>query len=83
VASGAASAVLDTRPIFVPEAMPTHPYDMACLVAIRASGAIVEAIPPGPLDVPLDPHAPVAWAAYANEEIAERLRTPGLARGDA
>jgi hypothetical protein len=51
---------------------------MASLVVTRAAGAIVEALPPGPLDVPLDCTTPVAWAGYADAEIAERLRpAPG------
>jgi hypothetical protein len=73
VASGSEAAVLDPRPLFG-AAFCAHPYDLAALVVARAAGAIVEALPPGPLDVPLDPHADVAWAAYANEEIATRLR---------
>jgi hypothetical protein len=74
VASGAASAVLDPRPLLRPGSFPTHPYDLAALVAMRATGMVVEALPPGPLDVPLDPDAPVAWAAYANEDLARAVR---------
>ena len=41
-------------------------------------GPIVEALPPGPLDVPLDCTTPVAWAGYADAEVAARLRpAPG------
>ncbi len=74
VASGADAAVLDPRPLFHPEGFSTHPYDLASLVVARAAGAIVEALPPGPLTVPLDTDTPVAWAAYANEAVAARLR---------
>jgi len=74
VASGRASAVLDPRPIFNPAGMHTHPYDLAALVLYRAAGVIVEALPPGPLAVPLDPHVSVAYAAYANHALAIRLR---------
>jgi hypothetical protein len=35
---------------------------------------VVEALPPGPLDVPIDTDTPVAWAGYANESIATELR---------
>jgi fructose-1,6-bisphosphatase/inositol monophosphatase family enzyme len=74
VASGADAAVFDPRPLFHPEGFSTHPYDLASIVVARAAGAIVEALPPGPLSVPLDTDTAVAWAAYANETIAERLR---------
>lgn len=74
VASGSDAAVFDPRPLFDPDGLATHPYDLAALVVARAAGALVEALPPGPLDVPLDTDTPVAWAAYANELIAARLR---------
>ena len=51
-----------------------HPYDLAALVVSRAAGAIIEALPPGPLDVPLDCTTDVSWAGYADAEVAERLR---------
>jgi hypothetical protein len=73
VASGSDAAVLDPRPLFG-ATFCAHPYDLAAVVVAKAAGAVVEALPPGPLRAPLDPHADVAWAAYANEEIAERLR---------
>lgn len=74
VASGSDVAVLDPRPLFNPAGMATHPYDLAALVVARSAGAIVEALPPGPLDHPLDTTTPVAWAAYANDAVAARLR---------
>jgi fructose-1,6-bisphosphatase/inositol monophosphatase family enzyme len=73
LASGSDAAVLDPRPLFGARFC-AHPYDLAALVVARAAGVIVEALPPGPLDVPLDPDADVAWAGYANEAIATRLR---------
>jgi hypothetical protein len=85
VASGNEAAVLDPRPLFG-AALCAHPYDLAALVVARAAGVIVEALPPGPLDVPLDPTADVAWAAYANPSVASRLRPrevpgrPGVSR---
>jgi fructose-1,6-bisphosphatase/inositol monophosphatase family enzyme len=75
VASGNEAAVLDPRPLFG-AALCAHPYDLAALVVARAAGVIVEALPPGPLDAALDPNADVAWAAYANEAVASRLRPP-------
>jgi fructose-1,6-bisphosphatase/inositol monophosphatase family enzyme len=74
VAAGEDAAVLDPRPLLGARFC-AHPYDLAALVVARAAGVIVEALPPGPLDVPLDPHADVAWAAYANESVAHELRS--------
>jgi hypothetical protein len=73
LAGGSDVAVLDPRPLFSDE-LAAHPYDLAALVVARAAGVVVEALPPGPLDVPLVPDAPVAWAGYANPAVAERLR---------
>lgn len=75
LAAGSDSAVLDPRPLLAPNTMAAHPYDLAALVIARAAGVIVEALPSGPLTYPLDPHADVAWAAYANEEIASFMRS--------
>jgi hypothetical protein len=74
LADGADTAVLDPRPLLSPSTLPAHPYDLAGLVVARAAGAVIEALPPGPLDVPIDTSSPVAWAGYANPEVAERLR---------
>jgi fructose-1,6-bisphosphatase/inositol monophosphatase family enzyme len=74
VAAGEDAAVLDPRPLLGARFC-AHPYDLAALVVARAAGVVVEALPPGPLDVPLDPHADVAWAAYANESVANELRS--------
>jgi fructose-1,6-bisphosphatase/inositol monophosphatase family enzyme len=92
VAAGEDAAVLDPRPLLGARFC-AHPYDLAALVVARAAGAVVEALPPGPLGVALDPHVDVAWATYANEAVAEELRsrvsratrprpaTPGRGRG--
>lgn len=74
VAAGEDAAVLDPRPLLGARFC-AHPYDLAALVVARAAGVIVEALPPGPLDVALDPHVDVAWAAYANEAVASELRS--------
>ncbi len=74
VASGAAAAVLDPRPLLHPNGFHTHPYDLAALSVARAAGVIVESIPPGPLAIPIDTSTPVAWAAYANAQVADVLR---------
>lgn len=74
LAAGNDAAVFDPRPLLVPGHLAAHPYDLAGLVVTRAAGAVVEALPPGPLDVPLDCTTPVAWAGYADAEVARRLR---------
>lgn len=86
VVCGRELAVLDPRPLLV-DGMAAHPYDLAAWVVAAEAGAVVEALPPGPLAYPLDPTTPVAWAAYANEGVAAALRAritrrarPGLAR---
>jgi len=76
LASGQDAAVLDPRPLFG-AALCAHPYDLAALVVARACGVVVEALPPGPLTVPLDPAADVAWAGYANPSVAAELRPRG------
>ena len=73
LADGADSAVLDPRPLFG-TTLCAHPYDLAAIVVARAAGVIVEALPPGPLDVPIATDVDVAWAGYANEAIADTLR---------
>ena len=65
-------------PIFAPGTMAAHPYDLAGLWVAGAAGAVVEALPAGPLDVPLSVDHPVAWAGYANEAVADRLRVVSI-----
>jgi fructose-1,6-bisphosphatase/inositol monophosphatase family enzyme len=74
VAGGAAAAVIDPRPLLHPSGFATHPYDLAAAAVAQASGVLIEAVPPGPLQVPIDTHTPVAWAAYANDAVAQQLR---------
>jgi hypothetical protein len=73
VAAGRELAVLDPRPL-VGGGFAAHPYDLAGWLVARQAGVIVEALPPGPLDYPLDTTTPCAWAAYANAEVASELR---------
>jgi fructose-1,6-bisphosphatase/inositol monophosphatase family enzyme len=82
LATGAAAAVLDPRPLLHPKGLHTHPYDLAALVVARAAGLVVERLPTGPLDVPIDTTTPVAWAAYANETVAGALRARVAAAWD-
>ncbi len=74
LAGGTDAAVLDPRPLFG-AAFCAHPYDLAALVVAREAGVVVEALPPGPLSVPIDPDFDVAWAGYANLEVARLLRS--------
>ncbi|MDY7102085.1 MAG: hypothetical protein S0880_12935 [Actinomycetota bacterium] len=77
LATGADAAVFDPRPLLAPGSMAAHPYDAVAMHIARAAGAIVEALPSGPMDYPLDLTTPVAWAGYANAALAERLRPHG------
>ena len=74
LAAGRQAAVIDPRPALIPGTMSTHPYDLAGWLVAAEAGVVVEALDGGPLDAPLDTSTPVAWAAYANEEIAAELR---------
>lgn len=74
VADGSVAAVLDPRPLLHPDGFASHPYDLAAVAVARAAGVVVDALPHGPLVSPIDTSTPVAWAAYANEEIAGLLR---------
>jgi hypothetical protein len=77
LASGADTAVFDPRPLLAPGSLAAHPYDLAGLWVARAAGAVIEALPSGPLDVPLDVTTPVAWQGFANEAVAAALRPRG------
>lgn len=75
LATGADAAVFDPRPLVAGSTgLCAHPYDLAAIVVARSAGVVVEALPPGPLDVPLDTTTDVAWAGYANEHVAAALR---------
>lgn len=73
LAGGEDAAVLDPRPL-LGAAFCAHPYDLAAVVVARAAGVIVEHPLGGPLDVPLTTDADVAWAGYANADVAALLR---------
>jgi hypothetical protein len=52
-----------------------HPYDLAStLVATEAGVRVEDPASGGPLQAPLDTTTPVAWVAYANPRIADRIR---------
>ncbi|MEO0795340.1 MAG: inositol monophosphatase [Verrucomicrobiota bacterium] len=52
------------------DAMTCHPYDIAFMPVLTASGVIAEnPITGGPVDAPLDTTSPVCWAGYANADL--------------
>lgn len=81
VAAGRQAAVLDPRPVVAAGSMSTHPYDLAAWVVAAEAGVVVESLDGSPLRAPLDTSTPVAWAAYANDEIAAELRARVAAAG--
>ena len=54
-----------------------HPYDLCTWLIAAEMGVIVTDVEGGRLRAPLEIHAPVAWAGYANAEI-HRLVQPVL-----
>jgi len=71
--------VADLRPLIYEKLYRTdyltcHPYDLAGLPVLKASGVIIEDPWGEPLNAPLDTTTPVAWVAYANKELAANLR---------
>jgi hypothetical protein len=80
LASGGDLAVFDPRPHLAPGSLAAHPYDLAGLWVARAAGALVEALPSGPLDVPLDVETPVAWQGFANAAVAAQLRVSDMSK---
>jgi fructose-1,6-bisphosphatase/inositol monophosphatase family enzyme len=51
-----------------------HPYDICTALIAEEAGAIIEQPDGRPLDFPLDTTSPVAWMAYANPTLADRVR---------
>lgn len=71
--------VADIRPIIFQKAgftgaIPCHPYDACTMLILQEAGIIIRAPTGHPLDVPLDTTTPVAWVAYANKGLYERLQ---------
>ena len=70
----------DLRPLVLPRlglggALCCHPYDLAALLVAEEAGVIVEdPLHGGKLSAPMDTTTSVAWAAYANEAIADHVR---------
>lgn len=53
-----------------------HPYDVGGALLLEEAGCVIEKPDGTPLDAPLDTTSPVAWVAYANPRLAEKLRGP-------
>jgi fructose-1,6-bisphosphatase/inositol monophosphatase family enzyme len=51
-----------------------HPYDIGPAFLLTEAGGVVERPDGGPLDAPLDTTTPVAWAGYANAQLAALIR---------
>ncbi len=71
----------DLRPLIFPPCgfhttLACHPYDVAAALLLQEAGCIIEKPDGSPLDAPLDTTTPVAWVAYANPDLATRLRQP-------
>ena len=65
--------VADLRPLVDPDAFACHPYDVCTAMLLEEAGGVVTDPRGGPLDAPLDTTSPVAWAGYANPELAARI----------
>ncbi len=51
-----------------------HPYDLCTELIMREAGAVVETPMGRPLRAPLDTDTAVSWAAYANPQLARKVR---------
>jgi hypothetical protein len=73
--------VADLRPLVrpllaqrgLPPSLTCHPYDVCCALIAEENGVIVTDVSGGPLDVPLDVDADVAWVGYANASIQAQI----------
>ncbi len=77
--SGHDRLVGDLRPLVfrklnLDAALTCHPYDICTALILQEAGGIVEAPDGGPLRAPFDTTTPVAWMAYANPDLARRVR---------
>jgi hypothetical protein len=73
--------VADLRPLVrpllaqreLPPSLTCHPYDVCCALIAEENGVIVTDVHGGPLDVPLNVDADVAWVGYANANIRAQI----------
>jgi hypothetical protein len=68
----------DLRPLFYraqqqPEGLCCHPYDCATLLIAEEAGVIVTDGDGKPLNGPLDVTTGIAWVAYANTQLLQRI----------
>lgn len=68
----------DLRPYFYdilqkPPGLCCHPYDCATWLIAKEAGILLTNGRAGPLDGPLDTQTPIAWAAYANASLRQRI----------
>jgi fructose-1,6-bisphosphatase/inositol monophosphatase family enzyme len=63
--------VLDARGL--PPALTSHPYDICTALIAEESGVIITHPSGGPVDVPLNVDAEVAWVGYANGRIRDQV----------
>jgi fructose-1,6-bisphosphatase/inositol monophosphatase family enzyme len=73
LATGRDRFVADLRPLADPDAFACHPYDVCTALILEEAGGVVTDPFGAPLDVPLDTTTSVAWAGYANAELAARI----------
>jgi fructose-1,6-bisphosphatase/inositol monophosphatase family enzyme len=73
--------VADLRPLIhpllaqrgLPPSLTCHPYDVCCALIAEEHGVIVTDVHGGPLTVPLNVDADVAWVGYANANIRTQI----------
>jgi hypothetical protein len=65
--------IADLRPLVGEGMLCCHPYDLCTESIARAAGVVVTDARGAPLDAPLDVHSDLAWVAFANAAIAERV----------
>lgn len=71
----------DIRPLLldklgIASSLVCHPYDACVWLILHESGAVIEAVGGGQLNVPLDTTSPVAWLAFANTTLADIADEP-------
>ena len=73
--------IADLRPLMrpvlaargLPPALTCHPYDICTALIAEESGVIITHPSGGPVDVPLNVDAEVAWVGYANGRIRDQV----------
>lgn len=65
--------IADVRPLLVPGALSTHPYDLCTELIALEMGLVLTALDGSPLVFPLDLSTGIGWAGYANEELRRQI----------